>query len=130
MEQEDIGLFCDLGRRGSELAAEEPDDGREFACDDDNRAEGESAEQVGVPRQGECGALDDEQGSFDDDGVDGGDGEADDDVFERKWCAVEEDAREEASGDNGAGREDGRAWRKARTVKGRGRLGKRRHRGV
>ena len=96
-----------------ELATEEPDDGREFACDDGDRAKDHRAEQIGVPRQGKRGAFHDGEGSFDDDGVDGGDGRAHDtkpNAFEGKRCAVEEDAREEASGDDGAGREDGDGW--------------------
>ena len=96
-----------------ELATEELDDGGEFACDDGDRAEDDRAEQVGIPRQGKRGAFHDREGSFDDDRVDGGDGRADDtepDAFERKRRAVEEDAREEASGDDGAGGEDGDGW--------------------
>jgi hypothetical protein len=97
------------GLSSVKLATEELDDGREFACDDGERAEDDGAEEVGVPGQGESGAFDDRKGAFDDDGVDGGDGGADDaepDAFEGEGAAVEEDPDKEACGDDGAGGKD------------------------
>ena len=47
------------GLSGFKLAAEELDDGREFACDDGERAEDDCTEEIGVPGQHESGAFDD-----------------------------------------------------------------------